>query len=129
MHGLKKLALFMGALLPLASALPQAINKPTGSEPPVVSEPIPNKYIVTLKKSVSDLDSHLTWVDGMHARSLGRRQLGLAGVEDTYNSSNFHGYAGAFDKATIAEIKTSPEVRKPVEVLRTLWKLEDTQAL
>lgn len=105
MHGFKKLALFVSTLLPLASASPMV--------KPRASDPIPNKYIVTLKEDVAptDVESHLTWVNEVHARSLARRQL--PGVEKTYNISSFQGYAGAFDDATISEIEASPEVSLP----------------
>lgn len=104
MHSFKNLALFVSTLLPFVSASP--VVKPRAADP------IPNKYIVTLKEDVAaaDVQSHLNWVGEVHARSLGRRQL--PGVEKTYNISTFQGYAGAFDDATIAEIEASPEVRR-----------------
>lgn len=107
MQGFKNFALLAGALLPFASAAPTPVNARA-------SEPIPNKFIVTLKEGIAstDRESHLAWVSDVHAQSLGRRQL--AGVEKTYNISTFQGYAGSFDEATIEEIKASPEVsRKP----------------
>lgn len=113
MHGFKKLALFVSALLPFSSGLPQAANTPAA--PAEFSEVVPNKYIVTLKDTVSDVGSHLTWVEGIHARSLGRRELGLAGVEEAYNVLDFKGYSGAFDTATVQKIKASPQVRAPVD--------------
>lgn len=103
MHGLKNLTLFVSTLLlPFASASPVA--------KPRAADPIPNKYIITLKEDVAaaDVESHLAWVGDVHARSLSRRQL--PGVEKTYNISAFQGYAGAFDEATISEIEASPEV-------------------
>lgn len=102
MHGLKKLALFVGTLLPFASAAP--IESSTSAF-------IPNKYIVTLKEDVvaSKRDAHLSWVNDVHSRSLGRRQL--PGVKKTYSINTFQGYAGSFDEATIEEIKASPEVQ------------------
>lgn len=113
MRGFQKLALFVSALLPFASGLPQAIKTPIADPEP--SEVIPNQYIITLKDTITNLDSHLTWVHRIHARSLGRRELGLAGVEETYNIPNFKGYAGAFDNDIIAEIKANPQVRRPTD--------------
>lgn len=99
MYGLKKLALVAGALLPFVNAAPVA------SAPQ--ARAIPSKYIVTLKES-ADVESHLGWVKDVHARSLGRRDL--AGVEKTFNISDFNAYSGAFDDATIEEIKASDAV-------------------
>ncbi|KAH8752988.1 Allergen Asp f 13 [Diaporthe sp. PMI_573] len=99
MYGLKKLALVAGALLPFVNAAPVA------SQPQ--ARAIPNKYIVTLKES-ADVESHLAWAKDVHARSLGRRDL--SGVEKTFNISDFNGYSGSFDDATIEEIKASDAV-------------------
>ncbi|POS74329.1 alkaline proteinase [Diaporthe helianthi] len=99
MYGLEKLALVAGALLSFVNAAP------------VTSQPqaraIPSKYIVTLKET-ADFESHLVWAKGMHARSLGRRDL--SGVEKTFKISDFNAYSGSFDDATIAEIKNSDAV-------------------
>lgn len=105
MPGFKKLALLVGSLLPLALASPVDVVKQRAADP------IPNKYIITLKEAVApaEIESHLAWVGEVHARSLSRRQL--PGVEKTYNISTFQGYAGSFDEATISEIESSPEVR------------------
>lgn len=99
MYGLKKLALVAGALLPFVNAAPVA------SQPQ--ARAIPNKYIVTLKEA-ADVESHLGWVKDVHARSLGRRDL--SGVEKTFNISDFNGYSGSFDDATIEEIKANDAV-------------------
>jgi hypothetical protein len=100
MASLRNIAAFLGALLPAVIAAPA----------PRVPEVIPNKYIITLKNSVasSDVESHLSWVSGVHARSLSKRDT--TGVERTYGIGNWHAYAGEFDEATIAEIKANPEV-------------------
>ncbi|KAJ6785330.1 hypothetical protein PWT90_02597 [Aphanocladium album] len=70
------------------------------------------KYIVTLKEgtAASAVQSHIQWVEGVHARSIGRRDQNLAGLEKTYEIGNFNGYAGNFDAATIEEIRNNPEV-------------------
>lgn len=73
-------------------------------------EAIPGKYIVTLKPEV-DAGSHITWVNGIQARNL-RRQDAASGVTNSYAFKSFSGYAGAFDDATIEEIRNSAEVRR-----------------
>jgi hypothetical protein len=71
---------------------------------------IEGSYIITLKSDLTarDLESHLGWVNDVHARSLGKR--GHGGVSKTYSVHTFHGYAGSFDDETIATIKASPQV-------------------
>lgn len=71
---------------------------------------IPGKYIVTLKPE-ADVGSHITWVNGIQARSV-RRQDADSGVTKSYAFKSFSGYAGAFDDATIEEIRNSAEVRR-----------------
>lgn len=104
MASIRRLALFLGALLPAALAAPVegAVRREEAA--------IPNKYIVTLKPEASDskISAHLNWVGDVHRRSLSKRDT--AGVEETYNISNWNAYAGEFDDATIEEIKNSPEV-------------------
>lgn len=104
MANLRRLALFIGALLPAAFAAPTAAAGPK-------KEVIPGKYIVTLKEGISSdaVDSHLSWVSNVHKRSLSRRDT--VGVEKTYGIGEFfNGYAGEFDDATLEEIKNNPDV-------------------
>lgn len=102
MTSLRRLALAVGALLPVVLAAPAAVKR---DEPKVV----PGKYIVTLKEdAAANVDSHLTWVSDIHRRSLGKRDT--VGVENKFNISNWNAYSGEFDEATIEEIKKSPEV-------------------
>lgn len=73
----------------------------------------PGGYIVALRDHVSanDMDLHLKWIRDIHERSLGRRDLGFAGVEITYTgASGFNAYAGHFDNETLERIKNSSEV-------------------
>ena len=100
MINVRRLALFLGALLPAALAAPTTKK----------SDIIPGKYIVTLKPGVDAAAavSHLTWVNDVHKRSLGKRDT--AGVEKEYGIKDWHAYAGEFDDATIAEIKANPDV-------------------
>lgn len=106
MANLRRLALFLGALLPAALAAP--VDGLVRRQEAVV----PNKYIVTLKPEASDnkITAHLNWVGDVHRRSLSKRNT--AGVEETYNISNWNAYAGEFDDETIAKIKDSPEVHR-----------------
>lgn len=72
---------------------------------------IPNSYIITLKTGTKHqiLDAHLSWVADIHARSLSKRDT--TGISLTYNGTHdFKGYAGSFDKDTIARIKKDPNV-------------------
>ncbi|KAI8307386.1 Alkaline proteinase [Colletotrichum sp. SAR11_59] len=102
MTNFRRLALAVGALLPVVLAAPAAIKR---DEPKFA----PGKYIVTLKEdAAANVDSHLTWVADVHRRSLGKRDT--VGVENRFNISNWNAYSGEFDEATIEEIKKSPEV-------------------
>jgi oryzin len=95
----RNIALFIGALLPVALAAPMTKK----------DDIIPGKYIVTLKPGVdaTSVESHLTWVKEVHKRSLKRN---TAGIENTYEIKDWKAYAGEFDDATIAEIKASGDV-------------------
>ncbi|ROT38191.1 alkaline proteinase [Sodiomyces alkalinus F11] len=100
MVGFRKLAVLAGLLAPFGAAAP------------VESAPvdIDHKFIITLKSNISeaDIQSHLSWVEQVHKRSLGRRDL--AGLEKTFNIADFHAYSGTFDDETIDELKNNPEV-------------------
>ncbi|ORY72133.1 peptidase S8/S53 domain-containing protein [Pseudomassariella vexata] len=119
MASILRLALFVGALLPAALTAPTAAPAAAQQK----REVIPGKYLVTLKTgaTVSDVESHLTWVSDVHRRSLSKRDT--AGVEKTYNISSWSAYAGEFDDETIAEIKNSPEVAEVEE--DQVWYLWD----
>lgn len=101
MTSIRRLALYLGALLPAVLAAPAVHKAP---------EVVPNKFIITLKDGASvDTDSHLTWVNDIHRRSLTKRHT--AGVEKTYNIHKWSAYAGEFDAETIEQIKANPDVR------------------
>lgn len=104
MVSLRQLTVALGALLPVV------LGAPTASTQQFKREVIPGKYIITLKSgaTVSDVDTHLSWVSDVHRRSLGKRET--AGVENTYNISTWNAYAGEFDEETIQQIKDNPEV-------------------
>ncbi|CAI6333281.1 unnamed protein product [Periconia digitata] len=99
MPSIRNIALFLGALLPAALAAPTQMTKR--------EDIIEGKFIVTLKPTLDSVESHLTWVNDVHKRSLKRD---TAGVEKTYDMESWKGYAGEFDEATIAAIKASPDV-------------------
>lgn len=113
MTSIRRLALYLGALLPAVLAAPAALHKKP--------EAVPNKFIITLKEGASiDTDSHLAWVNDIHTRSLTKRST--AGVEKTYNIHTWNAYAGEFDEETIEQIKSSPDVRS--YCIRTTTKKE-----
>jgi oryzin len=80
-------------------------------------EIIPGKYIIQLKPEadVSSMASHLNVVREIHARNLAKRDVIVAeeegGVEREFGFGEFKGYSGAFDAATVEELKALPEVR------------------
>ncbi|KAF4998603.1 hypothetical protein FGRMN_2929 [Fusarium graminum] len=89
---------------------------------------IPGSYIITLKPEVDAIKakSHIKWVDGVHKRSLTKREADV-GVEKVYDSkAGFQGYAGTFDSKTITEIKKSADVAA-VEPNR-VWKISSVQS-
>jgi oryzin len=99
MFNIRRLALLLGAL-------PSAFAAPTSVE--AKREVVPNKYIITLKESVTDFDAHVSWVTDFHKRSLGRRDT--VGVEKEYHIDTFNAYAGEFDEETIEAIRNNPDV-------------------
>ncbi|KAF2021469.1 subtilisin-like protein [Aaosphaeria arxii CBS 175.79] len=96
----RRIALFLGALLPAVLAAPT----------PKSNDIIPGKYIITLKPGADAdaVETHLNWVTDVHKRSLTKRNT--AGIEQTYGISDWKAYAGEFDDATIAEIEANPDV-------------------
>ncbi|CAJ0542787.1 Ff.00g002530.m01.CDS01 [Fusarium sp. VM40] len=104
MTSIRRLALYLGALLPAVLAAPAGVSKVAKLDS------VPDKYIITLKPDSSDakVEAHLSWVEGVHRRSLAKRDT--IGVEKTFNISSWSAYSGEFDQATIDEIKNSPEV-------------------
>lgn len=77
---------------------------------------IPGKYIVRLRPEtdIAAIATHHNVVREIHARNLAKRHLTIAeeeaGVEREYGFGGFKGYSGAFDAATIEELKALPEV-------------------
>jgi len=103
MVNFRNLSILLGALLPTAFAAPAPVTKDSVNV-------IQGKYIITFRPGV-DSDavlSHLSWVSDVQKRSLARRKT--AGVQKTYEISQWKGYAGEFDDATIAEIEANPDV-------------------
>nr|XP_036575155.1 Alkaline protease 1-like protein 3 [Colletotrichum truncatum]KAF6781682.1 Alkaline protease 1-like protein 3 [Colletotrichum truncatum] len=102
MVNFKNFAALVAALVPFGAAAP---TPQTETAPNVAG-----KFIVTLKTGIStrDIDTHMSWVDAVHKRSLSRRDT--AGVENKWDIGKFHGYSGHFDDATIEELKNNPDV-------------------
>ncbi|KZM26839.1 Oryzin [Ascochyta rabiei] len=81
---------------------------------------IPGKYNVQLKPDtdVTSIAAHHNVIREIHARDIAKRDTVAeeeAGVEREYGFGDFKGYAGAFDAATVEELKSLPEVLKVVE--------------
>ncbi|KAF9697838.1 hypothetical protein EKO04_004302 [Ascochyta lentis] len=96
----------------LASAAPLSARQ--------ADDKIPGKYIVQLKPDtdVASIAAHHNAVREIHARNLAKRDVTAeeeAGIEREYGFGDFKGYAGAFDAATIEELKSLPEVLEVVE--------------
>lgn len=96
----------VGTIVPLFAAFP--------ASQPKANAVIPDKYIVTFKKGVSqaDIDAHASWVSSVQAVNSAR---GFAtaeppGLERMFNIHDFNAYAGSFDRQTVEEIKASPAV-------------------
>ncbi|KAF3931278.1 Oryzin [Dactylella cylindrospora] len=76
---------------------------------------IADKYIVVLKKDVSDaaIESHTSRISSFHsnvARDLSGPKAHGVQKKFKFSSSGFQGYTGGFDTATLQEILKSPEV-------------------
>ncbi|KAI1840993.1 hypothetical protein JX265_012870 [Neoarthrinium moseri] len=122
MVGLQQLALALGVIFPAV------FGSPIASAPQQKREVVPGKYIVTLKSgaAVSSLESHINWVTDVHRRSLSKRNT--AGIENTYNISDWNAYAGEFDEATLEQIKANPDVESVEEdLVMYLWGAEDSK--
>lgn len=69
---------------------------------------VPGKYIITLKPGVQ-LEQHISWASAVHTQSPKRRAVDT-GVSHQYSIQDFSAYAGAFDEATIEQIRNSEDV-------------------
>ncbi|CAI6331905.1 unnamed protein product [Periconia digitata] len=81
---------------------------------PVSTQTIPGKWIVQLKPEadVATVASHMINVREIHRRNLARSEIHTlsAGIEREFGFGMFKGYAGAFDDATVDELRNMPEV-------------------
>lgn len=94
----------------LIAILPAAISvfaAPTVTQDNVV----PGRYIITLKPGVQ-MEQHLSWASQINAQSPRRRGVNT-GVSHQYAIQDFSAYAGAFDEATIEQIRSSDDVSIP----------------
>lgn len=114
MH-LPLLTLLVGICPLLGLAVPHAgVAQPRSSA-------IRGKYLVALKpeSSPAQVREHASWVQGVHARNLRKRQSPgetAAGVERTFSFDGFRGYSGSFDEETVEDIKRSKDVS--LDILR-----------
>lgn len=105
----------------LAACLPCSLGRPLQAQPQAnatsilqsngtSAQAIERKYIVALKPGLDSqqFDSHMAWVNSVHARSLNRRTDD--GVTNTYSIKQWQAYACSFDEETIATIRGNPEV-------------------
>lgn len=69
---------------------------------------IPGKYIITLKSGVQ-IEQHLSWATRIQTQS-SKRSAVDTGVSHQYSIQDFSAYAGAFDEATIEQIRNSEDV-------------------
>ncbi|KAL2273834.1 hypothetical protein FJTKL_04022 [Diaporthe vaccinii] len=94
---------------------------------------IAGKYPVALKLDLppAQLREHTSWVEGVHARNLRKRQSSgesAAGVERTFSFDGFRGYSGSFDKVTLEDIKRSKDGAGQLASQRTTVTLVDVKA-
>lgn len=110
MVNIKSMTVAAAALLGSSLAVPFVREGSTASIASQHGKPIPGNYIVTLKDgSTQDVDTHIAWVNSVHARSLNKRDS--HGVSRKYKGS-FKGYAGNFDDSTLAEIRNNADVSR-----------------
>ncbi|OIW23830.1 subtilase [Coniochaeta ligniaria NRRL 30616] len=124
MPSLRQLSLLLGVILPLGSLAAPVVNHTESglpgrspiflnhTESGVPSPTVIGKYIVTLKQGLTsrDLESHVTWVNRVHRRSLkgNNNSTSAAGVHKTFE--NLHVYVGEFDNHTIEQIRSRVDV-------------------
>ncbi|KAK9769876.1 hypothetical protein AB5N19_00597 [Seiridium cardinale] len=113
MFSLKKLAFSICAILPCISALPVSDNN---------NDNAATKYIVTLKRGLSDVDtaSHMAFVRGAHGQSLSRRgltNLHEEGVRKEFHINTHRSYSGIFDTETINALRDHDSVSSVDPVL------------
>jgi len=113
--------LFTRAIALAAAGSPFFVSAAPVSARQEANSIIPGKYIVQLKPEtdVASIALHHNAVREIHARNLAKRDIATAeeeaGVEREYGFGDFKGYAGAFDAATVEELKSLPEVLDVVQ--------------
>ncbi|KAK2608857.1 hypothetical protein QQS21_002570 [Conoideocrella luteorostrata] len=130
MLNVKNLFVTATVLVSQTLAAPAVLSEGNSKIQAIKGQTVPGKYIVTLKNTAQPaaLDSHLRWVDKIHARDL--TGAVAKGVETTFNGSyGFSGYAGSFNEGTLAEIKGHPDVESVEEdkIWTLTWLTDDQQ--
>ncbi|KAI5803340.1 secreted serine protease [Peziza echinospora] len=144
---LKHIAVFAAALFPfgLLAAPVAGLEEPVGmpieddeltatEEMNVTAgETIKDSYVVVLKDGVSrdQFEAHQKWAQEMHQSRLHRRDdIGLTGIQQSWDLNGLYGYTGAFDNSTLHEIKQSEDVDVVEEdkVVVAYEKLKQTNA-
>ena len=116
---------FTRALAFAAAATPFLASAAPVSSRQAADEIIPGKYIVQLKPEtdIASIAAHHNVVREIHARNLAKRDVAATeeevGIEKEYGFGDFKGYAGAFDAATVEELKALPEVRNQLDIAGT----------
>ena len=130
---------FTRAVAFAAAATPFFASAAPVSARQAVDDIIPGKYIIRLKPDtdVASIAAHHNVVREIHARNLAKRDVTVAeeeaGVEREYGFGDFKGYAGAFDAATVEELKSLPEAStrilpyiRSANVYARFWRLSRT---
>lgn len=112
----------------LAAALLRLINAapiPDEIDPLDVSD----KYIITLKPS-TNMASHLSFVQGLHAQSVQETGKPYRGADQQYFFADFKAYAGHFSASTISTLRTHPDVEaiEPDQLWTTFELVDEKHA-
>ncbi|EEP79823.1 hypothetical protein UREG_04669 [Uncinocarpus reesii 1704] len=126
MRFLQSTSVLVGTILPFLSAFP--------TYRPNENAIIPDKYVVTFKEGTTDAEmhAHTAWVSSVQRRNLaaGFTTAEAPGVEGMYNINTFNAYSGSFDRETIKEIKSHPNVKsvEPDRIVYVAGLVEQTDA-
>ncbi|EGD86731.1 subtilisin-like protease 6 [Trichophyton rubrum D6] len=118
---------FITKAIPIVLAALSTVNGARILEAGPHAEAIPNKYIVVMKREVSDeaFNAHTTWLSqSLNSRIMRRAGSSkpMAGMQDKYSLGGiFRAYSGEFDDAMIKDISSHDDVDfiEPDFVVRT----------